>query len=170
MSRFSPKKHSLFLEIIAGIVLGLIIKTMIFDIQRVSGTSMEETLKDGQYVGIFRLQYGIKLPFSDRLILQWKTPKENDIVVFYANDKPVIKRCIATEKTPLDFSAENGYSLIVGKRQFPLNEYQYQRLKNTDMVPENTFLAIGDNYTDSVDSREYGFVRSDAVLGKAICR
>lgn len=170
MSRFSAKKYSLFLEILIGIVLGFLIKTMIFDIQRVSGTSMEETLKNGQYVGIFRLQYGIKLPFSDRLVLQWKTPEENDIVVFYANDKPVIKRCVATEKTPLDFSAENGYSLIVGKRIIPLTEYQYQRLKNTDMVPENTFLAVGDNYSDSVDSREYGFVRSDAALGKAICR
>ncbi len=170
MSRFSAKKHSLLLDVIIGIAVGLLIKTMIFDIQKVSGPSMEGTLKDGQYVGIFRLQYGLKLPFSDRLVLQWKTPEENDIVVFYANNKPVIKRCIATEKTPLDFSAENGYSLIVGKRKFPLKEYQYQRLKNTDMVPENTFLAIGDNYTDSVDSREYGFVRSDAVLGKAICR
>ena len=36
------------------------------------------------------------------------------------------------------------------------------------IVPEGSLFVLGDNRTKSADSREYGFLRSDHVEGKAL--
>ena len=56
----------------------------------------------------------------------------------------------------------------MGGKKIPLTEYQYQRIKYDSFVPENTILAVGDNYEKSVDSRDYGFVPTKNILGKVL--
>ena len=40
--------------------------------------------------------------------------------------------------------------------------------QNSAVVPEGYVLAIGDNYSQSIDSRTYGFVPVKNILGKVL--
>lgn len=165
------KKISRFLLFVTlGIVLGLGIKIFCFDVLIVSGSSMEPAINDGSKVWINKVAYGVVKPFGDKLLLQWEKPKIGDVVLYFYNDRAVIKRCVAVEGDSLDFSVGLGYSLIVNEKNIPLTESQYQKLKHNQGVPQDMILALGDNYTESVDSRDYGFVSVKNVLGRIISK
>lgn len=168
----SKKKSSNYglLFVLIGAVIGILIKLFIFDVSNISGVSMEPTIKDKSTVIIYKLGYGLVKPFGDDLIIQWSSPKVNDIVLYFYNNKAVIKRCVAISGDLLEFSTSSGYSLSVNKNIIPLKESQYQRLKHNLVVPEGMILAVGDNYADSIDSREYGFVAEKNILGKVLFR
>ncbi len=165
-------KRNILIYVVLGIAIGIFLRVFIFNVEKVAGTSMEPSLKEGDTVIINKLAYGIANPVTGKLMVQWAKPKINDIIVYYMNNKLVVKRCVATENMPLDFSKLSGYSFSVGGTEnpleIPLTEQQYQRLKYDTSVPEGTVLAIGDNYEESVDSRTYGFIEVDCILGKVI--
>ena len=166
----TKKQISLPMVFLITLLIAFLIKLFILDIVLVSGTSMLPSIKDGQSICINKLAYGIVRPFSSSFLTQWETPKENDIVIYLYNDKMVVKRCVATEFTPLEFYQDSEYSMKVNDKIIPLKEEQYQRIKNSSFVPEGMILAIGDNYTESVDSRNYGFVSVKNVIGKVLCK
>lgn len=163
-------KNNYFQLIVTGVAIALLLRIFVFDVQKVSGDSMVPFANEGETVYIFKLAYGLENPFSKSLLIQWASPEEDDVVSFYMNGRLVMKRCVATENTPLDFSKDSGYILSAGNKEIPLTEPQYQRLKYSSSVPEGTILAVGDNYQVSVDSRDYGFVDTDCILGKVIWR
>ncbi|MCR4714698.1 MAG: signal peptidase I [Treponemataceae bacterium] len=161
-------KRNIFIYLAIGIVTGVFLRIFIINVEKVSGTSMEPSIKEGETVIVNKLAYGIANPATGKLIVQWAKPEINDIIVYYMNDKLVMKRCVGVENMPLDFSKDSEYSFQVGGIEIPLTEQQYQRLKYNTSVPEGTVLAIGDNYEESVDSRIYGFIETDCILGKVI--
>lgn len=166
----SKKQISLPIIFFLTFLIALFVKLFILDIVVVSGKSMMPNIKDGQTIFINKLAYGIVRPFSSSFLVQWKTPKENDIVIYLYNDKMVVKRCVATEFTPLVFSQNSEYNMEVNEKIIPLKEEQYHRIKNSSFVPEGMILAIGDNYAESVDSRNYGFVSVKNIIGKVLCK
>ena len=163
-------KIRIFLAIFLGIAIGIVVKIFVADIIIIEGKSMEPRFHSGQIALVNRLAYGLNLPFSDRLALMWSSPKIGDIVIYMIENAQVIKRCVATGGTALEYSYESGYNLHIGDRTFPLTDGQYHRMKDFSFVPEGTILAIGDNRDVSIDSRTYGFVSVKNILGKVICR
>ena len=141
-----------------------------FDFMRVSGTSMEPAIHDKGHVIINKITYGLVRPFGEDLLLQWNTPKVGDIVAYFHNNKLVIKRCVGCQGDSIDFYTDLGYSLSVNGRKIPLTETQYQRLKHNKTVPEDMILAVGDNYEVSVDSRDYGFIFVDNIIGRVVAK
>ena len=131
---------------------------------------MMPNIKDGEIIFINKLAYGIVQPFSFSFLVQWDSPKENYVVIYLYNDKMVVKRCIATEFTPLEFYQDSEDNMEVNNKNIPLKEEQFQRIKNSYFVPEGMILAIGDNYAESVDSRNYGFVSVKNIIGKVLCK
>ena len=137
---------------------------------------MEKKFYSGQYIFVNKLSYGLVNPFQNKTLLQWKSPKENDIVLFVHSGTLVVKRCAAVEGDLLEYSADRDYNLLIKdksglvKKIIPLTEIQYHSMKGNFSVPKGTILAVGDNYLDSVDSRNYGFVPTANILGKVICK
>ncbi|AEE17356.1 signal peptidase I [Treponema brennaborense] len=166
----SKKNSSPLLFVVCGVIAGIVLKLFVVDILNVSGTSMEPAVPDGAVIVVSKLAYGLVKPFGDELLAQWRTPRKGEVVLYFYNDKAVVKRCVATSGEPLDFSTDSGYSLTVADKTIPLTEAQYQRIKHSSEVPSGTILAIGDNYAQSVDSRNYGFVSVHNIIGKVICR
>ena len=166
----TKKQISLPLIFLITLTIAFLIKLFVLDIVLVSGTSMMPNIKDGEIIFINKLAYGIVQPFSSSFLVQWDSPKENDVVIYLYNDKMVVKRCIATEFTPLVFSQNSEYNMEVNNKNIPLKEEQFQRIKNSYFVPEGMILAIGDNYAESVDSRNYGFVSVKNIIGKVLCK
>jgi signal peptidase I len=166
----TKKQISLPLIFLITLTIAFLIKLFVLDIVLVSGTSMMPNIKDGEIIFINKLAYGIVQPFSSSFLVQWDSPKENDVVIYLYNDKMVVKRCIATEFTPLEFYQDSEYNMEVNNKNIPLKEEQFQRIKNSYFVPEGMILAIGDNYAESVDSRNYGFVSVKNIIGKVLCK
>lgn len=152
------------------LLAALFIKISILDIMFVSGPSMKPTLTPGSLLFEFKLAWGIPVPFHNRYLIRWGKPATGNLVIYPWRGRYVVKRCAATEGTALVFSTERGYSVRIGERTVPLTADQYQKLKNTDRVPEGTIFALGDNMAESRDSREYGFVSLDSIRGIALWR
>lgn len=164
------KNFGLTMIICLGILIGVLIKIFIFEFLYVSGTSMEPALENGKKIFVNKLAFGIVQPFGPQLMIKWKSPEKNNIVVYMMNDKIVVKRCVGVSGDLLEFSKDSDYNyfLHINEKKIPLTETQFQNLKNSETVPDGFILAIGDNYSQSVDSRNYGFVSVHNILGKVL--
>lgn len=156
--------------LVTALVSAVILKFFIIEFYKITGTSMETTIHSGSTVAVSKISYGLVLPFSDRTLFNWSEPERNDIILYMYNDRMTIKRCAATAGDTLEYSHDSGYNLKVNGLTVPLSKQQYENLKNTTSVPENTVLALGDNFSSSIDSRNYGFVPVNNVLGRVLCR
>ena len=161
-------KKIFFLCLAAGLLLGLFIKLFFLDVLKISGTSMEPTLKNGSRVVVCKTCYGLVKPFSGSFFIQWKSPKPDDIVIYLHENKIVVKRCIATGGTHLEFLQNSHYILKINQKEIPLTPVQYQMMKAFQEIPEGYILTIGDNMEDSIDSRDYGFVSVKNITGKIL--
>ncbi len=143
----------------------LIVVSLLFRVVVVSGTSMTNTLQNGDYL----------IVLSNVL---YPEPKQGDIIVAskesFDNGAPIIKRVIATEgqKVDIDFNAG-----IVYVDDEPLQEDYVRTLTNVQegvsfplVVDEGCIFVLGDNRNGSKDSRnpEIGLIDKREVLGKAI--
>jgi signal peptidase I len=161
-------RHRIFSGVLIGIAAGCILRFFVFDVMYISGDSMFPALKGGDLVVLNKLAYGIINPFGGDYFFRWGAPLENDIVIFPMNNRYVIKRCVAAGGEALEFSGGREYSLIVGKKNIPLTESQYQRLKHAEYVPSDMIFVLGDNPAVSTDSRDYGFLSVDNIRGKIV--
>lgn len=184
------KRPSLIWEITETLVLALFIfvavRTVVLNF-RVDGLSMEPSLDTGQMLLVNRqiyfnfdandlLNY---LPFVERdgehIIYPLHPPQRGDIVVFdppiTGATKPYIKRIIGL---PGDRVAIHDGSVFINDE--PLDEPYLDGVStswpngNPDrevVVPEDHLFVLGDNRNNSTDSRSFGPVDMDAVIGKA---
>ncbi len=132
--------------------------SFIFSHSVVDGESMLGTLENGDRLIISNLFY---------------TPSRGDIIVVAEEDKTLVKRIIALGGETIEITS-GGAIYIDGEL---LEEdyvyigtpgYKYTPLKLT--VPVGEVFYLGDHRDDSRDSRYYGTVDEDAIIGKAIFR
>ena len=111
---------------------------------------------------------------GDRIIYPFHPPERGDIIVFnppVRSDKPYIKRVIGLPGETV--SVQDGYVYIDGQRldepyiNGPITECGNQRRCDPVTVPEGEIFVMGDNRTNSSDSRSFGPVDVDRIIGKA---
>ena len=164
----SNRKDNFLLLLIIGALSGLLIKLFALDILRISGKSMEPSIPDDSFAFVNKLAYGIAIPFRGEFLTQWSAPKKGDVIIYLHNDKIVVKRCAAVAGEHLDFLSEQEYSLAINGNKIPLTKSQYEGLKPFSIVPAGYVLALGDNLSQSIDSRDYGFISVKNITGKII--
>ena len=80
--------------IIGAFITALIVKIFVIDFMIAEGHSMFPIIKPGKILPVCKTYYGVRLPGSLNYIIQWKTPKEGDVVVFYTPYGDIaVKRC-----------------------------------------------------------------------------
>ena len=158
------------LILIASLASALLLFRLFFlDVMRVDGHSMEPTLYPRQVIFVNRAAYGLLLPFLNRYILRWESPEAGEVVVFPgpSGDRLMVKRCLASEGETIRYL--NGYLELEHMRE-PIRAPDSFFLTNYPTVPQGCILVLGDNLQNSIDSRNFGFIPIDRVIGKAILR
>ncbi|WP_417912673.1 signal peptidase I [Candidatus Electronema sp. TJ] len=167
--------------ILIAVVLALFIRTFIVQAFKIPSGSMLETLQIGDHLLVSKFIYGIKLPFTGKVLVPVKEPKRGDIIVFKYPKEPdvdYIKRVIAVGGETVEIKDKKVF--INGK---PLaGDQDYGQFKEERIipasagprdnfgpvtVPEGKLFVMGDNRDNSYDSRFWGFVDLEAVRGKA---
>lgn len=148
--------------------------------------SMEPTLPIGDYLVVDKTAYGLSLPFVDKAIVQWDTPKRGDIITFdpaHTSDR-LIKRVIGLPGDSIQVRGGvtylNGEALAInyqnGLITEELNGKRYQTTPawpaqfGPVVVPPGNLFVMGDNRANSADSRFWGFLPIERVRGKASYR
>ncbi|MEL3908788.1 MAG: signal peptidase I [Treponemataceae bacterium] len=153
-------------------VIGALI--LAFDVKVASGLSMSPTIKDSEVLLIFKLAYGLKLPFAKKYLLTWNAPKKQDAVIFRIDGRNVVKRVALASGEKINCKEINSNKyLLLDEKLIKLSGEEFRNICGNSFetwVPEKTFLALGDNLSLSEDSRHYGFVPEESVLGKVLCK
>jgi signal peptidase I len=164
--------------ILTAVLVALFIRTFFVQAFKIPSSSMEPTLLVGDYLLVNKFIYGFRIPYTDIKFFEFKKPQRGDIIVFiYPKDptKDFIKRVIGTEGEKVQIIDSKIY---INNRQIKdpwghfakkeLPEY-FQIAENFGpiIVPKDSLFVLGDNRDNSQDSRFWGYVDLNAVLGKA---
>lgn len=85
--------------ILWAFLAAVLIKLFLLDFIIAEGDSMEPAIHSGSVLVVNRLQYGLRFPGQQGYIVRWATPKEGEVVVFYAPTGNIaVKRCSSQEE------------------------------------------------------------------------
>lgn len=164
-------------------------RSAIADWNDVPTGSMQPTILIGDRIFVNKLAYDLKIPFTDVRLRTWADPEPGHIVTCWSptDGKRLVKRVVGI---PGDTVALRGGRLVINGE--PLD---YQQTENSSLifsedlgghrhavafvpghrrgrdfgpitVPPGKLFVMGDNRDLSADSRIFGFVEREAVLGQ----
>lgn len=203
-----------------------VLRAFLFEAYQIPSSSMRPDLTVGDFILVNKFTYGIREPFTNKVLIPIGQVKRGDVMVFkdqQIKNRDLIKRVIGIggdkivykdkrltiNDIPLKYTDSGTYeysdtfpspvgtiefkdkkytedlfgvnhSIITWDQVPSLNVqgvYNFPNKKNCDYVDDNQFSCVvpqgeyfmmGDNRDNSEDSRYWGFVPNDAVLGKAI--
>ena len=165
--------------ILIAIVLALFIRSFVVQAFKIPSGSMLPTLQIGDHLLVNKFIYGVKVPMSGAVIVPWKSPARDDIVVFrFPKDRSIdyIKRVVGVAGDTIELKNKqlyiNGEAISNPHAHFTSNAIMQASAGPRDTmgpvkVPEGSIFVMGDNRDNSYDSRFWGFVDLKDVLGKA---
>ena len=180
-SRSIKKAIEWLVVIVGALLVAFLIKTFLMQAYYIPSSSMTPALQVGDRVLVNKLSY------------EFGEVSRGDLVVFKrtevdTGDKTdLIKRVIATEGEVLEISDGEIYITEKGGNDRKLLVEPYladgvttqgfafeglcpESEVNTCLVPENFIFVMGDNRSGSRDSRYFGPVHTDDIVGRAFIR
>lgn len=171
------------IKFLGGTILILIfIMTSVGQAYKVPSGSMEDTLLVGDFIIANKVIYGSKLPFVDYRLPAIRDPQPGDIIIFrYPGDgvTPYVKRCIAVEGQKVEIIDKaiyvDGQKIDNPPESKFIDEHIIKRKlpdQNTRdnwgpfIVPKDCVFMMGDNRDNSYDSRFWGPVQKDLIIGR----
>jgi signal peptidase I len=180
MEKRKSKTREYVESLIIAAIIAFFVRSFFIQAFKIPSSSMEPTLLIGDHLLVNRLSYVMKIPFTDKVILNLGDPKKGDVIVFrypVDPDKDFIKRVMATAGDTLEIKDKviyiNGqkiddkwgyYSdtLVLPEQMNPRDNF------GPYTVPKNAYFVMGDNRDRSLDSRFWGTVKKDDLVGRAL--
>lgn len=150
------KDFAIYFFIIVGAILTI---KYVVSLEQVVGPSMQPNYKSGDLLLLNKISY------------RFRNPRMFEVVVI-SNDetKYMIKRIVGLpgdfveykdNKLYINGEVTNEYFDTEGKTaDFSLSQLEY------DVIPDDYYFVMGDNRENSLDSRYYGLIKKDQILGK----
>ncbi len=176
------------------IALLLLIKASVFGNFHVPTGSMNPTIIEGDKIFSYNIAYGFRIPMTEHYLIRWDMPQRGDIVAFKTppqvnSEIPFVKRVIGL---PGDSVKIDGHNIIINGKNIErrlIKEMRNMKLYEEDLdgvkhliqfmkpvfsgfykrefrVPRGHIFVMGDNRDNSHDSRYWGFVPVDNIIGK----
>ncbi|MEN1970230.1 signal peptidase I [Lentibacillus sp. N15] len=154
--------------VVFAVILAIIIRTVLFASYVVDGESMEPTLNDGNLLMVNKVVYDIK--DVDRF----------DVIVFHANKQDdYVKRVIGVPGDAITYKHDK---LYVNGQYVPesfldtfkethsttpyTKDFTLKEITGSKQVPDGKLFVMGDNRDNSLDSRAFGYISLDQIVGK----
>lgn len=147
----SRRVHALVVHLSAltgAVLVAVLVHACAFETYRVASDSMSPALRTGDNLLVNKLIYGAPLPLIGGHLPPIREPRPGDVLLFRHPDAPDeihVKRCAAVPG---------------GRAVLPMG---------TVPVPDGMLFVLGDNAGASSDSREWGFLPRELVVGNAAC-
>jgi signal peptidase I len=187
-----PKRKRVWAVTLREMVETLLLAVLIFLAVHVSmqnfkveGASMEPSLDNGEYLIVNRLAYAeIDLsmfewvPFFDAgdnpVHHLWASPARGDVIVFRSPtniQRDFIKRIIGVPGDVVEINRENNVVMVneqVIDEPYIRGETTCRGTCGPWVVPERSYFVMGDNRSNSSDSRQGWYVPEENIIGKAL--
>lgn len=175
------------------IVLMVIFRSALADWNVVPTGSMKPTIVEGDRILVNKLAYDLKVPLTHISLHKFADPGRGDIVIFdsKAANNRLVKRVIGLPGDTVEMrdnrltingigarysAVEHGADATFAVESY-LNMSHRIELASTGVsrfstfgpvtVPKDRYLVLGDNRDNSADSRFYGFIPRDEIVGNA---
>jgi len=166
------KIGTIFLDIIETVVIALaifvIVYLFLFQPHQVRGSSMFPNFYDNDYL------------LTDKISYRLNVPKRGDVIIFKApknEEYDYIKRVVGLPGEKISINENN--QVVLNNEVFnePYLDSEvktfagvFLEIGKTVTVPEDQYFVLGDNRSHSSDSRDWGFVPKENIIGKAWLR
>jgi signal peptidase I len=129
---------------VAVVLVLAAMRSAIADWSEVPTRSMAPTILAGDRIYVNKIAYDLKVPFTTVHFMTWSDPQRGDVVVFFSprDGMPLLKRIAA----------------VPGDHVEGRNE----------AIPQGKYYVLGDNPSQSLDSREFGLVDRKQIVGRAV--
>jgi signal peptidase I len=175
------------------IFLMIIFRSALADWNVVPTGSMKPTILEGDRILVNKLAYDFKIPLTHISIYKFADPKRGDIVIFDSKlaDTRLVKRVIGlpgdtvemrdnrltingieVQYSNVEYAADAIFAMesyLGMKHRIELARTGGSRLSTFGpvKVSKGRYLVLGDNRDNSADSRVYGFIPRDEIVGNA---
>jgi signal peptidase I len=174
------------LSVLGASAIVLVARASFADHYRVPSGSMEPTVAVGDQICVNKAAYGLRVPASEKYVLEGAGPARGDVVVLTSptDGEVLLKRVVAVPGDVVEVSAgrvaidgarapvhaEDGAVVeeMGGKEHALSTEYGGGPDFGPTLVPKDAYLVLGDNRGNSRDGRYFGWVARGAILGKAV--
>jgi signal peptidase I len=184
-------------SLLIAVLVATSFKSAIADWNIVPTGSMKPTILEGDRIFVNKLAYDLKVPYTTWHLAEWSSPERGDIVVFYspADGTRLVKRVVGLpgdsiamrdntlfiNGNPLNYESVDIEPDERISSQYCLTENLTGRIHPVMItmgrtalrsfrpvtVPDGSYFMMGDNQDNSADSRYFGFVERDLIVGEA---
>lgn len=180
----SGQRKSLFREytesIIIAIVLALFIRAFVVQAFKIPSGSMEDTLLIGDHILVNKFAYGMQVPFLEFKVHFFGllgNPERGDIIVFpFPRDasRDFIKRVVGLPGDRVEVQSHRVYLNGEPLKEPYVRLDEHSTLRSSpyrnwgpEVVPAGKLFVLGDNRDNSADGRDWGFLETEKVRGRA---
>lgn len=176
------------------LLLVLVVRSFIVEPFQIPSSSMEPTLDIGDFILVNKFTYGLRLPVIRTKVVSINEPERGDVMVFFPpHDKRYfIKRVIGVPGDVVEYrnkvlyvnGKEQEQTLLINPKmdiqsrdlakedlsgvehQIFIKPYEFQK-PFKEVVKGGHYFMMGDNRDNSSDSRSWGQVPQENIVGKA---
>lgn len=139
-------------------VIVLLLFIFVIGLQQVVGPSMSPNFQEGEILVV------------NKISPKFRELKRTEVVVVSQGEKYMIKRVIGLPGDKIEYKDNklyiNGtaYNEPYLKDDVVTADFKLSDI-GVDVIPENKYFVLGDNRTNSEDSRKYGLVEKKNIIG-----
>lgn len=135
----------------------------------VSGSSMEPTFQNGQYLIVNELDYHLHAPQRGDVIVFKYPLNTSEYFIKRVIGLPGEKVLISNGKVMI-YNSANPQGFILDESYLPNGLYTEATSNQPVSLGEGEYFALGDNRPASSDSRYWGDVPANDIVGKVVLR